>query len=114
MGYRALLLDLDDTLFDRTAALRSWAFARRALTEIEWALLVDLDGRGHRPRDAFAEDVQARLGLEVDAMRFGHDLLAHITPEAGVLEAVTRLAARVRVAIVTNGGSAQRAKLAKL
>lgn len=114
MAYRAFLLDLDDTLFDRTAALRSWANAQRALTPAEWELLVELDGRGHRPREAFAADVRAQLGLEVDAARFGHTLLEHISPEPGLADAVAKLAATRRVAIVTNGGTAQRAKLAKI
>ena len=114
MRYRAVLLDLDDTLFDRTAALRSWVAAQRELSPEEWALLLELDGRGHRPREAFAADARERLGLAVDAARFGHALVEHITPEPGVAEAVAQLAADRRVAIVTNGGTPQRAKLQKL
>lgn len=114
MRYRSYLLDLDDTLFDRQAALRAWATAQRTLSDAEWQLLVELDGRGHRPREAFARDVQEQLGLAVDAARFGHVLVEHIAVEPGVREAVTALAAERRVAIVTNGGTAQRAKLAKL
>jgi putative hydrolase of the HAD superfamily len=114
VAYRALLIDLDDTLFDRTAALRSWATAQRALSETEWQLLVELDGRGHRSREDFAADARARLGLVIDAPRFGHALVEHITPEPGVVEAIAQLAATKRIAIVTNGGSAQRAKLAAL
>lgn len=116
VGYRALLIDLDNTLFDRTAALRAWAdvAAGRPLSTEEWQLLVELDGRGHRSREEFAADARVRLGITVDAARFGHVLLAHIVPEAGVAETVAQLAATRRVAIVTNGGSAQRAKLQKL
>ena len=114
MGYRAILLDLDDTLFDRTAALRSWAAAQRELSPDEWQLLLEIDGRGHRPREAFAADARERLGLAVDAARFGHALVEHIAPEPGVAEAVAELAASRRVAVVTNGGTPQRAKLQKL
>jgi FMN phosphatase YigB (HAD superfamily) len=114
MRYRAYLLDLDDTLFDRSAALRAWAAAQRVLSPAEWALLVEIDGRGHRPREAFARDAYVQLGLAVDPTRFGHVLVEHVIPEPGVREAVTALAAAARVAIVTNGGSAQRAKLARL
>lgn len=120
MGYRALLLDLDDTLFDRTAALRAWAeVAARAqlgrpLSELEWRTLVDIDGRGHRPREDMASEARERLGLSIDAARFGYALVEHITREVGVVEAIAALASRVRIAIVTNGGSAQRAKLKAL
>lgn len=120
VAYRAVLLDLDNTLFDRTAAMRAWAEAAacaelgRPLSEAEWELLLDLDGRGHRPRDEFARDARERLGLHVDAFGFGHVLVRHITPEPGVSETIAQLAQTCRVAIVTNGGTAQRAKLKAL
>ncbi|MDQ3335279.1 MAG: HAD family hydrolase [Myxococcota bacterium] len=120
MAYRALLIDLDDTLFDRTAALRAWgdtsarAQLGRPLAAAEWELLVELDGRGHRSREAFAADARDRLGLSVDAPGFGHLLVEHIAREPGVLETVTQLAETKRIAIVTNGGAAQRAKLCAL
>ena len=106
MRYRSYLLDLDDTLFDRQAALRAWAAAQRTLSDVEWQLLLELDGRGHRAREAFARDAYERLGLAVDAARFGHVLLEHIAAEPGVHEAVSALAGARRVAIVTNGGTA--------
>ena len=117
MPYRALLIDLDDTLFDRTAAFRAWAeVAARAelgrpLSGAEWALLLELDGRGHRPREELAAAARERLGLTIDAQRFGHTLVEHITREPGVVETITELARTRRVAVVTNGGTAQRAKL---
>ncbi len=116
MAYRALLLDLDDTLFDRTAAFESWAELAmgRALTTAESQLLLELDGRGHRSREAFAADARTHFGLSVDPAQFGHMLARHIVREAGTVETVTQLAADRRIAIVTNGGSAQRAKLAAI
>jgi HAD superfamily hydrolase (TIGR01509 family) len=118
--YRALLLDLDDTLFDRAAALRAWSEAAaraelgRGLTPAEWHVLREIDGRGHRPRERFAADARSRLGLTVDPTRFAHALAEHVVPEPGVTETLARLAADRRIAIVTNGGSAQRGKLAAL
>jgi HAD superfamily hydrolase (TIGR01509 family) len=120
VAYRALLLDLDNTLFDRTAAMRAWADATaqvelgRSLSDAEWQLLLEIDGRGHRAREEFAADARKRLGLAVDAARFGHVLLEHIVPEPGVAETLARLAETKRIAVVTNGGTAQRAKLARL
>ena len=116
VAYRALLIDLDDTLFDRTAALRAWVCAElgRPLASDEWQRLVEIDGRGHRSREAFAVDLRAQLGITVDPARFGHLLADHVTREPGVLETVAALARTRRIAIVTNGGTAQRAKLAVL
>lgn len=120
MAYRALLIDLDDTLFDRTAALRAWADSAaraalgRPLSAAEWQLLVELDGRGHRSREAFAADLRDQLGLAIDAPRFAHALVEHIAREPGVTETVAALAAAKRVGIVTNGGAAQREKLRAL
>jgi putative hydrolase of the HAD superfamily len=112
---RALLLDLDDTLFDRGAAFRAWLAGRlgRAPAPGELEAWAELDQRGRRPRAEFAATA-ARLGLVVDADRFPFELAEHVQPEAGAREAVGRLAARLRVGVVTNGGAAQRDKLARL
>lgn len=114
-GVRALLLDLDDTLFDRGAAFRAWLAARlgRPPHAGELATWEALDGRGTRARTELA-DGAARLGLHVDPDRFPFELAEHVEPEPGAREALARLAARLRVAVVTNGGAAQRAKLARL
>jgi HAD superfamily hydrolase (TIGR01509 family) len=112
---RALLLDLDDTLFDRGAAFAAWLARRlgRAPEAGELATWCELDGRGRRPRGEFAADA-ARLGVAVEPERFPFELAEHVEPEAGAREAVSRLAARLRVGVVTNGGAAQRQKLARL
>ncbi len=112
---RALLLDLDDTLFDRGAAFRAWLAGRlgRAPGPEELEAWTELDQRGRRPRDEFAQ-AAARLGLAVDPDRFPFELAEHVAPEPGAREAVARLAARLRVGVVTNGGAAQRDKLARL
>ena len=112
---RALLLDLDDTLFDRGAAFCGWLAGRlgRAPGAGELEAWSELDQRGRRPRAEFAATA-ARLGLAVDPERFPFELAEHVQPEAGAREAVGRLAARLRVGVVTNGGAAQRDKLARL
>ena len=112
---RALLLDLDDTLFDRGAAFLAWLADRlgRAPEPGELAAWAEIDRRGHRPRAEFAADA-ARRGVAVDPDRFPFELAEHVEPEAGAREAVGRLAARLRVGVVTNGGAAQREKLARI
>ena len=110
---RAVLLDLDDTLYDRGAAFASWARHRRPdLSEDELATLRRFDGRGHRSRAELAAD--ARGILEIDPARFSFELAEHLTPEPDVRDTLVSLARTHRVAIVTNGGPAQRIKLARL
>ena len=117
--FRGLLLDLDDTLFDRGAAFEAWCdrIAQvqlgRALEPGERESLHGFDRRGHRSRHEFASDAR-QLGLTVDAARFPFELAEHVVPEAGVLEVISELARSRRVAIVTNGGGAQRIKLAQI
>jgi putative hydrolase of the HAD superfamily len=118
--FRAVLLDLDDTLYDRATAFRSWIDElsqmqlKRPLDEREWAAIKKLDERGHRPRHRFAADVRDRIGLFIDPDRASAQLAEHVQPEAGVREAVAALAAACRVAIVTNGGPPQRVKLQRI
>lgn len=119
--FGALLLDLDDTLFDRRAAFAryvqatAWAQLGRGLEPAELAVLHELDGRGHRPREEFARDARERLGLAIDPGRIGLAIAALAEPEPGAREALVALAATHRIAIVTNGGGAgQRAKLAQI
>jgi len=117
--FRGLLLDLDDTLFDRRAAFDRWADAAaasqlgRALAQTERDTLHQLDRRGHGSRVRFAEDARL-LGLDVDPARFPFELAEPIVPEPGVEDTIAELARSRRVAIVTNGGPAQRVKLQKL
>ncbi len=117
--FRGLLLDLDDTLFDRRAAFDRWADGvaaiqlGRALEPDERETLHELDRRGHRSRVSFAEDAR-QLGIEVDPGRFPFQLAEHIVPEPDVQATLTELARSRRIAIVTNGGAAQRLKLQKL
>jgi putative hydrolase of the HAD superfamily len=117
---RAILFDLDDTLFDRTAALRRWAAGQLGAPEIdaasfEW--IVELDRRGRRPRLHFAAGMIERFGVQRTvgelAAAFPSELAAHVMPQPGLRAHVQRLAADHRVAIVTNGGASQRDKLAR-
>ncbi len=114
--YRVIFFDLDDTLFDRTAALRGWVTSQLgSLDAATLAWVIELDDRGRRPRLHFAAGVIERFGMHRTvcelASAFPSELAHHVEPEAGVRETVERLARDRRVAIVTNGGAAQRDKL---
>jgi len=115
---RAVLFDLDDTLFDRTAALKRWTTSQVGDIDAEtFAWTVELDQRGRRPRLHFAAGMIERFGIQRTvaelAAAFPAELAAHVEPEPGVRPAIERLAAHARIAIVTNGGAAQRDKLAR-
>src|SRR3569623_2881281 len=52
---RAVLFDLDDTVFDRTAALKRWTTSQVGDSDADtFAWTVELDQRGRRPRLHFA------------------------------------------------------------
>ena len=118
--FRAVFLDLDDTLFDRTAAVQRWAATMLPeLDEADERWLLECDARGRRSRLDFATDLVARFELptraDVLASAFPLQLASHVEREAGVREQIARLAIQTRVAIVTNGsGAAQRMKLRRL
>ena len=117
---RALLLDLDDTLFDRTAAFCAWADhlawtqRGRSVSGDELRVLGELDARGHRSRREFANDAHARLGFVIDPTMFPAALAEHVMLEDAVARTIARLAEIMRVGIVTNGGTVQRRKLARI
>lgn len=111
--FRVLLLDLDDTLFDRGAAVGRWARERLGkLDEDSLAWLYAVDDRGRRPRAELTDAIKARFGVTVNPDRFPLELAPHIEPEPGVRELLGRLGQTRRIAIVSNGnGAGQRAKL---
>ncbi|MDB4957351.1 MAG: HAD-superfamily hydrolase, subfamily variant 1 [Myxococcales bacterium] len=111
--FRVLMFDLDDTLFDRGAAFERWARERLGTLDTETvAWLQELDDRGRRPRRELADGIAARLGVTVDPDGFSLELARFVEPEPGAYDSVKRLAAKRRVAVVSNGhGPAQRAKL---
>lgn len=115
---RAIFFDLDDTLFDRTAALRRWVVAQiGTLDHAALAWVIELDDRGRQSRLHFAAGVIERFELHRTvtelATAFPRELATHVEPEPGVRATLAQLAANHSVAIVTNGGAAQRAKLAR-
>jgi putative hydrolase of the HAD superfamily len=120
---RAILFDLDDTLFERAPAFARWArqFAeQRGLTAPDAvSTIVALDARGRPRREAVASAIVAHFGLDEDAaalaLRMPGELAACAEPEPGVAETIATLGTRYRLGVVTNGpGPSQRAKLARI
>jgi len=115
-----LLLDLDDTLVERTAAFTVWA--RRFVDGLggggeDVAFVVAADGDGRTPRAEVARRLLARFALTlteeqmVDVLL--HDHVADVRAATGVVARLEQLGeAGVTRVLVSNGvGSQQRAKL---
>lgn len=112
-----LLLDLDETLLDRTATFRRWATSfcdecGGSADDVDW--LVDQDRGGYRPKDELVSLVNARLTpsepLTVESFRRSLASLFECDP------AVLAALAEVRndgwkLAIVTNGSPVQLDKI---
>jgi putative hydrolase of the HAD superfamily len=98
-----LLIDLDNTLIDRTGAFRRWAEGF-APNDIDWLMAGDHDG--FAPRDEFAARIADRFGLDpaqvVTELRAG--VRRNITLDPAVGRALTQASAAGFVpVIVTNG-----------
>ncbi|GAB1643705.1 HAD family hydrolase [Krasilnikovia sp. MM14-A1259] len=105
-----LLLDLDNTLVDRTAAFRRWAAHWAAghgggPDDIDWLIATDNDG--YEPRERFARRIAERLGLPrsepvLDELRAGMVAELQLDPRVPrALAAAT--AAGWSPVVVTNG-----------
>jgi|SRR4051812_3598088 HAD superfamily hydrolase (TIGR01549 family) len=120
-----LLLDLDNTLWDREQAFLAWAHRKARL----WApddpgaidFLLERDGDGMRPRQAFFAAVRDRFALDgsveelvADYRREIREAVPHV-PD-GVAERLRALSAGGwKLAIVTNGeADMQAAKIEQL
>lgn len=113
---KAVAFDLDDTLFDRRAALKLWL--ERWLGGIEaaavFAAVLERDGSGHAPRQEFHAWLDRRFpALAPTGIRFRREFPACIVPDPAVPAVLARLrAAGIRTAVLSNGSPAfQRAKL---
>ena len=126
---RAVLFDLDDTLYSREAAFGRWAAGflthRLGLHDdkerqdvLDWLAGLDADGYGSKQAlfTALHGRYPALRGVaETSVERFYDELLAEITPEEG---AETLLAALERAGlpfgVITNGSARQWHKLERL
>ena len=118
-GVRALLCDLDDTLFDRTSAFSTWAakYAEASGADAGFvAWMIAEDARGYRPRLELWEAIRRRLDLDEPA----EELVRHYQRSCGsmatcapeVLDALGRArAAGWKIGIVTNGDAFQHVKI---
>ena len=109
-----LLLDLDDTLLERTAAYAQWARAFAAGLGAGGdaaAWLVALDAGGLAPREDVAAEITGRFGAAagsdlVDRIRRG--LVEHIDPDPAVPSALAAARdAGWTPVVVTNGSTRQ-------
>lgn len=113
-----LLLDLDETLLDRTATFRRWAEAfceecGGSTDDVEW--LIEQDRGGYRPKADLVALVNTRLDprqpLTVDSFRRTLASLFQCDP-AVLLALGEARSGGWRLAIVTNGSAVQLDKVA--
>lgn len=115
-----LLCDLDDTLADRQAIFEAWA--RSFLLEVgqnaaQTTWLVELDGRGHTPREQFFAQIVGRYlpqsSVEEMAERYHRDYVQSYCCSSESVSALRRARrAGFKIAIITNG--ATRGQAAKI
>jgi putative hydrolase of the HAD superfamily len=103
-----LLIDLDNTLIDRTAGFKAWARTRFGESELPW--LVEADRDGYEPRESLAAQLAARYGVDERAilaeLRAG--VLDNVVLDPSVAAALTEAAQAGFVPfVVTNGTVAQ-------
>jgi putative hydrolase of the HAD superfamily len=99
-----LLIDLDNTLIDRTAGFKAWALSRFGESEVPW--LVEADRDGYEPRESLAIKISSRYGVDqrdiLADLRAG--MIDHIVLDPSVAAALTEAAEAGYVPfIVTNG-----------
>ena len=108
-----LLIDLDNTLVDRTAAFKAWATARFGAPEVPWLVGVDRDG--YAPREQLAALIAERYRRPVTEvlaeLRAG--MVDHLVADPAVAAALTEATAAGLVPVVVSNGTVaqQEAKL---
>jgi putative hydrolase of the HAD superfamily len=125
----AVLFDLDDTLYSRDKAFRSWAvwFVRNQLLiedELRHAAVVEgivrMDEHGYAPREAlFARIMEEHPALGIDVAQciatYREQFMRHISPEEETTRVLHALVdAGIPFGIVTNGPVVQQHKLERL
>jgi putative hydrolase of the HAD superfamily len=128
-SYRAILFDLDDTLYSRRAVFAQWveAYLRDTLQltdadEISRvrAVITTLDGNGYGSKQAIFEHLHTLYpGLPGEPSRsvetFFHEFLSHLTPDPDTEALLDTLAhAALPFGVITNGSVRQWRKIEKL
>lgn len=113
-GLDALLFDLDDTLFSRRRALARLLEPLATVNEI--LALLELDAHDPAARDLLCTRLVQLAPREFPSAHAASELLPQrlascIVGDGRVRELLTRLRNHYRLALVTNGGPAQRDKL---
>lgn len=111
----ALLVDLDNTLIDRSYAFEKWAweFAEHrqgSQSDVEW--LLESDQSGYAPRELLAKQIQQRFDLSdsleniVEQLLFDH--LKYLQIESEIQSLLEEFRDRGwKIAVVTNGTTRQ-------
>jgi len=103
-----VLLDLDNTLIDRTAAFKAWARTRFGETEVPWLVEQDRDGYAQRAEVAAVIAARYRLDARDVLVDLGAGMVEQLAPDPRVAAALAEVTAAGFVpVVVTNGTVAQ-------
>jgi len=103
-----VLLDLDNTLIDRTAAFKAWARTRFGETEVPWLVEQDRDGYAQRAEVAAVIAARYRLDARDVLVDLRAGMVEQLAPDPRVAVALAEVTAAGFVpVVVTNGTVAQ-------
>jgi putative hydrolase of the HAD superfamily len=113
------LFDLDNTLLDREAAFSRWSHAfirENGLPQGAWRFMEAADHDGMTPKETFFEEIRTEFDISMDIeellARYYVDYPACFTVNTETVGGLRQLRARGwRLAVISNGGPAQFAKL---
>ncbi len=101
IGVKALVFDLDQTLFDRQGAFDRW----NECLEVG-SVLRRLDGNGYGDREHFFATFESLIGQTLNQHVFTQAILSFLQPDEMLLAVLKKLQAFYQLAILTNGGVA--------
>lgn len=111
---RALVFDLDRTLFDRRTAFNRWVRSH-SICKLQQQMIVAIDQDGCGDRTTFLEKVSHILDRQVTQTSFVKELLSFASINSDLIELLIHLRERYLLAVLSNGGSvSQRLKLTAL
>lgn len=109
----AVSFDIDNTLVERDAAVRSLLAMKLDGAEVEEAMAIDDGGRGLRALFRWLAARVPSLGDAEGVSRWFRRMVLHgVSEDASVTTTVRRIAQTHRTVVVSNGGAGQRRKLA--
>jgi FMN phosphatase YigB (HAD superfamily) len=100
----AVLFDLDNTLVDRNRAFRECVHLNFQDGEVREEIVL-LDESGAGDRDLLFRIWSERSGAPMDQRKFGQMIAGRLHPDADLLTELRSLSQRIKIGVISNGGS---------